>query len=249
MKRDELVAYLNKRLNLNGFAGDVSNNGLQVAGAEEVTRIIVGVDGCMALFRQAAAEGANFIIVHHGISWGSEPRRFTGITAERLKFLFQHNISLYACHLPLDAHPELGNNARLCDKAGITDRVPCCNYHGLNIGVAGNFAEPLTLKDLAEKMGGAHALVGDPDRLLRSAAVVSGGGGNDALDDAVARKADVLITGELGHEMYHSALENDIPVLALGHYASETHGVRAVLQDLQENFALPGSFADIPTGL
>ena len=249
MKRDELVSYLNKRLNLNGFAGDVSNNGLQVEGVGDVTKIIAGVDGCMALFQKAVQEEAQFIIVHHGISWGSEPRRFTGITAERLKFLFQHNISLYACHLPLDAHPELGNNARLCDEAGIITRIPCCNYHGLNIGFAGEFAQPLTLKELAEKMGGAHALVGDPARVLRSAAVVSGGGGNDALDDAVMRKADVLITGELGHEMYHSALENDIAVLALGHYASETHGVRTVLADLQKTFALPGEFIDIPTGL
>ena len=151
--------------------------------------------------------------------------------------------------MPLDAHPELGNNAQLCGEAGIIDKVPCCNYHGLNIGFAGNFAGPLTLKELAEKMGGAHALVGDPDRLLRSAAVVSGGGGNDALDDAVSRNADVLITGELSHEMFHSAQENDIAVLALGHYASETRGVRAVLKDLQNNFDLPGVFADIPTGL
>lgn len=249
MKRDELVSYLNKRLNLNGFAGDVSNNGLQVAGAEDITKIIVGVDGCMALFQKAVQAQAQFIIVHHGISWGSEPRRFTGITAERLKLLFQHNISLYACHLPLDAHPELGNNACLCNEAGIVNRVPCCSYHGLNIGFAGEFAEPLTLKMLAAKMGGAHSLIGDPEKVLRSAAIVSGGGGNDALDDAVMRKADVLITGELTHEMYHSALENNMTVLALGHYASETRGVRAVLADLQKTFALPGEFIDIPTGL
>ncbi|MBQ7394579.1 MAG: Nif3-like dinuclear metal center hexameric protein [Lentisphaeria bacterium] len=249
MKRDELVSYLNKRLNLSAFAGDVSNNGLQVEGADEVSKIIVGVDGCMELFQRAVDENAPFIIVHHGISWGSEPRRFSGITAKRLKLLFQHNISLYACHLPLDAHPELGNNAQLCGEAGIIDKVPCCNYHGLNIGFAGNFAGPLTLKELAERLGGAHTMLGDPARLLKSAAVVSGGGGNDALDDAVSRNADVLITGELSHEMFHSAQENDIAVLALGHYASETRGVRAVLKDLQNNFDLPGSFADIPTGL
>jgi dinuclear metal center YbgI/SA1388 family protein len=249
MKRDELAAYLNKRLNLSGFAGDVSNNGLQVAGAEDVSKIVVGVDGCMALFQQAVQAKAEFIIVHHGISWGSEPRRFTGITAERLKLLFQHNISLYACHLPLDAHPELGNNACLCDEAGIVNRVPCCSYHGLNIGFAGEFSEPLTLDRLAAKMGGALALIGDPEKVLRSAAIVSGGGGNDALDDAVMRKADVLITGELTHEMYHSALENNIAVLALGHYASETRGVRAVLADLQRRFAMQGEFVNIPTGL
>lgn len=249
MNRDELTAYLNKRLNLNAFNGDVSNNGLQVAGSMEVSRILAGVDGCGALFRRAVEEKADFVIVHHGISWGSEPRRFTGITAERLKLLFQHNISLYACHLPLDAHPELGNNARLCDEAKIINRVPCCNYHGLNIGFAGDFAEPLSLQALFERFGNRGTILGDPDRMLRSAAVVSGGGGNDALDDAAARKADVLITGELSHEMYHNALENGVAVLALGHYASETCGVRAVLADLQKTFGLPGVFADIPTGL
>lgn len=249
MNRDELTTYLNKRLNLNAFGGDVSNNGLQVSGSPEVSRIVAGVDGCLSLFQRAVEEKADFVIVHHGISWGSDPRRFTGITAERLKLLFQHNISLYACHLPLDAHPELGNNACLCDAAGIINRVPCCNYHGLNIGFAGDFAEPLSLQALFERFGKQGTILGDPDRMLRRAAVVSGGGGNDALDDAAARRADVLITGELSHEMYHNAMENDIAVLALGHYASETYGVRAVLQDLQKTFGLPGVFADIPTGL
>ena len=249
VKRDELVRYLDRKLDLAGFAGDASNNGLQIEGSPEVDKIVVGVDGCMALFRRAAEAGAQMVIVHHGLSWGSEPRRFTGTVAERLSFLFAHRISLYAAHLPLDAHPELGNNACLARIAGLTDLTPCCSYHGLDIGFAGRFAEPTTLKSLAERFAFRGAFFGDPERELATAAVVSGGGGLDALYDAVDRRADVLVTGEFSHEMYHYATEAGLAILPLGHYASETHGVRAVLADLRREFDVSGGFIDIPTGL
>ena len=249
VKRDELVRYLDRKLNLAGFAGDMSNNGLQIEGAAEVRKIAVGVDGCLALFERAAEAGAQMVIVHHGISWGSEPRRFTGLAAARLRAMFGHDISLYAAHLPLDAHPELGNNAELCRIAGLTDLVPCCNYHGLDIGFAGKFAEPVTLGELAARFGFAGTFYGDPARKLSTATAVSGGGGQDALYDALDRGADVLITGEFSHEMYHAVKESGLAVLPLGHYASETYGIRAVLADLLRNFPLEGEFIDLPTGL
>ena len=249
VKRDELVRYLDRKLNLAGFAGDVSNNGLQIEGADEVRKVVVGVDGSLSLFERAAEAGAQMVIVHHGISWGSEPRRFTGLTAARLKFMFGHGISLYAAHLPLDAHPELGNNAELCRIAGLADLTPCCNYHGLDIGFAGKFAVPTTLRELAARFGFEGTFYGDPDRKLTTATAVSGGGGLDALCDAVDRGADVLITGEFSHEMYHAVKESGLAVLPLGHYASETYGVRAVLKDLLKTFPLEGEFIDLPTGL
>ena len=109
----DIVKKLNEKLKLSSFTGDISNNGLQVEGKGEVKKIIFAVDASLELFEIAKERKADFIFVHHGISWGSEPRRITGSVAKRLKVLLENNISLYAAHLPLDAHEELGNNANL----------------------------------------------------------------------------------------------------------------------------------------
>ncbi len=250
MKRTELVQYLDETLNLAAFASDVSNNGLQAEGSEDVDRIIAGVDACMPLYRKAQQKGGSMILVHHGISWGSEPRRFTGCVASQLKFLLGNNLNLYAAHLPLDAHPVLGNNAELCRLAGIAEKIPCCNYRGVNIGFAGKLREPVTLGGLAMRFGvPPAACFGDAGQTVRTAAAGSGGGGLEALHDAAERGADVLITGEFTHEMFHFAEESGVKVIALGHYASEVWGVRALLADLRRKFGLEGSFVDIPTGL
>ena len=113
MKLNDLTAFLDRELDLEGFSRDHSNNGLQIQGDEEVSSAVFGVDACQALFEEAVRRNAGFVFVHHGLSWGSEPRRFTGITARRLELMFRNKISLYAAHLPLDAHPEFGNNASL----------------------------------------------------------------------------------------------------------------------------------------
>ena len=172
-------------------------------------------------------------------------------TLDRLAdFAAQNDFQNYALlQQTLDAHPELGNNAELCRIAGLADLTPCCNYHGLDIGFAGKFAVPTTLRELAARFGFEGTFYGDPDRKLCSATAVSGGGGQDALFDALERGADVLITGEFSHEMYHAVRESGLAVLPLGHYASETYGVRAVLKDLLKTFPLEGEFIDLPTGL
>ncbi len=249
MKLSEITAYLEQTLAFADFDFDFSNNGIQLEANSEVTRIAAGVDGCMELFEQAVSDGADLVLVHHGISWGSEPRRFTGSVARRLKFLFDHKISLFAAHLPLDAHPELGNNAELCRIAGIRERQGACPCHGRNLGFFGSFETPLRAEELSQKFGGTGKFFGDPGKMLRHALVLSGSGGNDAVEETVARHADVLITGEFRHEMFHQAAENKLAVLALGHYASEVWGVQALRQDLQKRFGLPGKFYDIPTGL
>ena len=134
MKRNELVNHLNNLLKLGDFAGDVSNNGLQVEGADEVTKIAYGVDASLAMAIQADRAGAEFIFVHHGLSWGGEPRRFTGVTGGRFRELFQRNLSLYAVHLPLDAHELLGHNACLCRISGVRNVEKFCPYHDMMIG-------------------------------------------------------------------------------------------------------------------
>lgn len=118
----EITAYLDELLAVDSVPGDVSNNGLQVEAANEVGSAIFGVDACQALFDAAVAQNADFIFVHHGLSWGGEPRRFTGITGTRLGTLFAEGINLYAVHLPLDAHPEIGHNALLADMIGLRRR-------------------------------------------------------------------------------------------------------------------------------
>lgn len=249
----ELTDYLDDTLKLAEFAGDASNNGLQIEGKAEVNRVLFGVDGCLALFERAAAGNFDFVFVHHGISWGGEPRRFTGMHAARFRTMFGGGISLYGVHLPLDAHPELGNNARLAALSELTGLEPFCNYHGYDIGFLGHTRKLVKAAELAveleTKLNTKAELIADHGRLLKTVAVVSGGGGMDALEQAAAAGADLLVTGELEHIMYHPAFELGIPVLALGHYATETLGPKAVMEHLRREFGIVCEFADLPTGL
>ncbi len=253
MQLNELTGFLNRTLELDAFASDHSNNGLQVEGRPEVRKVIAGVDASLALFEAAADADADLVLVHHGLSWGAEPRRFTGITARRLETLFRKGISLYAVHLPLDAHALYGNNARLAALGRVTDLRRCCRYDGVDIGFRGNLPTPVSATDFAavyEQALSCRARVFAPsDRLLRSVSIVSGGGGNDALQDAANNGCDALLTGEFTHTMYHAARELDLAVIALGHYASETVGVRALLRLLEEKFQLKTEWIDLPTGL
>lgn len=253
MLLSELTGHLDRTLKIADFSGDASNNGLQIEGKVEVGRALFGVDGCLALFERAAAGQFDFVFVHHGISWGGEPRRFTGIHAERFRVMFGNDISLYAAHLPLDAHPELGNNARLTALAELVEPEPFCNYHGYDIGFLGHTRKLVRAAELAAelevKLNTKAKLIADRGHMLKRVAVVSGGGGMTALEQAAAVGADLLITGELEHVMYHPAFELGMPVLALGHYATETVGPKAVMEHLRRQFGLDCEFADLPTGL
>ena len=253
MKIEKIVKYLDGELRLADFASDISNNGLQVESSSEIKKIVFGVDGCFDLFEAAAEEHADLVIVHHGISWGGNPRRFSGYVAGRLKWLFEHNISLYAAHLPLDAHPKLGNNAQLCKMLNIENLQKFFEYDRCMIGFIGDLPQKMLLKDIAaifeDRLDTKAKLHGDNEIRISKVAVVSGGGGMDSLEQAAAAGADLLITGEFCHEMYHLQKELGVPVLSLGHYASETVGVKAVMQDLNEKFDIECEFIDIPTGL
>lgn len=245
----ELVSFLDERLDLKNFSGDYSNNGLQIEGSSIVKKAVFGVDACQALFDAAAAVKADFIFTHHGISWGSEPRLWTGITAKRFSTLFKNDISLYGAHLPLDANGQFGNNKVLCDIAGLTDLEKCCRYAGCDIGFCGTNNNNLSVEQLAEKYASAlprkPIIYGNSKLVPQKAVVVSGGGGIDALNTAISSNAKLLITGEMEHIMYHQALENEITVLALGHYSSETTGPRAVCKLVAENFDIDAEFIDI----
>ncbi len=249
----EVARYFDALLRLSEFEADPSNNGLQLEAGRECRKAAFAVDACLEVFERAAAAGADLLVVHHGLSWGGEPRRWTGMTGRRFGTLFGNGLSLYAVHLPLDAHPVHGNNAALADLLKLENRRMFFPYHGLEIGVTGETPEPWELERAANL-----AAAGLPCRVwrapdgpekVRRAAVVSGGGGMDGLLAAVAAGADVLITGEMDHTMVHVLRENRTHLVQLGHYASEVHGVRNLMRLARTELGLDTVWIDCPTGL
>ena len=255
MKRSELVGFLDAQFAELMKNTDASNNGLQVLGKEEVSKVAFAVDACQTTFRKAAEQGADFVFAHHGISWGGGIRFVTGYNADRIGLLMRKEISLYAMHLPLDGHPVLGNNAVLADLLGIPagDREGFCFCNGLTIGCGGALPQEMTAAELAaflDRELDTQCRVFDfAAKKIRRIAIVSGGGAF-ALDEAAAKGYDCLLTGEMGHANFHYAEEQGLAVIAAGHYATETTGPRAVMKAVQERFPqLACFFVDNPTGL
>ncbi len=251
--RNDIARFLDQILELDQWCDDPSNNGLQFAGAADVAKAVFAVDASAELFCKAADLDADFIFVHHGISWGSGIRRIDGILADRVKLLASNGISLYAAHLPLDANPRFGHNARLADMIGLADRVTFGEYHGKMIGFRGVLPEPKSVSELARILdkalpsSGPFAFVGDPSQVVESVGVISGGGAWPDLFDA--DHVDCLVTGEATHEVFHPAKESGTAILTLGHYRSETPGVFAVMDLVKSKFGIDTVFVDIPTNM
>ena len=254
--RNEIVQFLDHILELDRWPDDPSNNGLQFAGDEDVTKAVFAVDSSAELFCKAADLDASFVFVHHGISWGSGIRRIDGILAERIKLLASNGISLYAAHLPLDANPRFGHNARLADMIGLADRRLFGSYHGKQIGFRGVLPEAKTAAELAGILdkalpsSGPYRIIGNPEQRIESAGVISGGGAwPDLFDEIALDHVDCLITGEAPHEVFHPAKETGTAILTLGHYRSETPGVFAVMDLVKSKFGIETAFLDIPTNM
>jgi dinuclear metal center YbgI/SA1388 family protein len=249
----EITSYLDELLDIAAIPADVSNNGLQVEASEKVRKAVFGVDACLELFEAAKAKDADFIFVHHGLSWGGEPRRFTGITASRLNLLFNEKISLYAAHLPLDAHPSIGHNILLAEMVGLKHCYSFADYNGCKIGCGGELPENCSLSGLASKfeksLDSKVKIFGNADKKIRKVGIISGGGGMSGLMDCISEGMDCYITGEMEHTMYHILKESGISVIQLGHYRSEIPGVLAVMDKIRKKFDLECEFVDIPTGL
>lgn len=246
-----LVRTLDETLRIADFDDD-SHNGLQVANAGQVTRICCGVDASPDFFQAAHAAGADCCLVHHGISWGPSLARITGTVYETVKFLLDHDMALYAAHLPLDAHPELGNNAGLADALGVVDRRPFGQYHNAAIGVRGRLPEPRAFETLCEQAraatpGGAfHALPFGPP-MIRTIGIVSGGAAGE-VTQAIDAGLDMYVTGEMNLQAWHAAKTGRINVIAAGHYATERFGVQAVGEWINRTFNIPCTFInfDLP---
>lgn len=253
MHLSELDHELRSILAIDAMHGqDPSLNGLQVSRQnQEITRVACAVDACLETFRRAAAWNADMLFVHHGLFWGKESS-VTGGHYDRLRFLFEHDLALYAAHLPLDMHPQLGNNAQMAAELGLEEVTPFGNYHGTDIGVAGTLPEPAGVDTVCERLlGGAdEALSVLPfgTEQVRSVAVVSGGAPR-LIGEAIERGIDLYVTGDASHTVYHEALEAGINVVFGGHYLTEVWGVRAVGRRLSRDFGLETTFLDVPTGL
>ncbi len=253
MNAIELSSWLDRLLEVPRFGGvDPSQNGLQVENdGAGIARVAFAVDACLQTIERAAAAQAGLLVVHHGLFW-RDPERVVGNQYRRLKALLDSNIALYASHLPLDAHPELGNNAGLAARLSLTDVEPFGDWKGCAVGVRGRFSEPVSLDRAVELLcpDGAPLLSLLPfgPKSISTVAVVSGSGSNE-LYQALEAGIDLFVTGEISHEDYHHALEGRISVAALGHYRSETVGVRLLSAALGRETGLETLFIDAPTGL
>lgn len=249
MKRTDLTRYLDEYLRLREI-DDSSDNGLQVEGADEISRIAFAVDACQASFEAAVQAGAQMLIVHHGLFWG-RVKRLVGPHYRRVKTLLDGSVSLYAVHLPLDAHAEVGNNAELARLLGVADVAPFGDYHGTTIGMGGVLEPPLPLSDFVARVTeqvGAPLRVYDlgPDTVQRVALI--SGGAMSMLNEVAQAGYDTFVTGETTHSFYHDIREYGLNVICAGHYASETVGLKALARHLAQKFGVETIFIDLPTG-
>jgi len=224
-------------------------NGLQVENDGAVTRIAAAVDASLATVRLAAATGADLLLVHHGLFWGPA-HPWTGKRYELLRFLIGHNLAVYSSHLPLDAHPRLGNNAQLCAALGLRNLRPFFFDHGLFFGfqAKAKISRSLLATRLQSATGSKPLVIPGGPEICRRIGVVSGGAGGD-LQKAAAEGVDTFVTGEGPHWTYALAEELGVNVLYGGHYATETFGVKALAAHLAARFKVPWTFVDHPTGL
>jgi dinuclear metal center YbgI/SA1388 family protein len=247
---EQVVRYLDVYLRVREIPDDArALNGLQVEGASPITRVLGAVDASLATIEAAATRGASLVLVHHGLFWGGlEP--LVGRVARRVRTLVRKDISLYAAHLPLDCHPEVGNNAVLARHLGLTALEPFGRDHGIDIGLAGELRVPVQdlARKLEERLGGAPRVIPTGPPVTQRVAVVTGAG-SFLLREAHEKGIDTFVTGEGPHHSFFDAEEWGINVLYAGHYATETVGVEALGAHIQERFGVPFEFFDHPTGL
>ena len=249
----EIDRYYRELLLIDDFArNDSAMNGLQFGDFNsEISRIAFAVDACAETFRRAAESGAQMLFVHHGLFWG---RVFplTGRHHARFRLLADAGLALYAVHLPLDAHPDLGNNAGIAKKLGLENCEPFADYHGKKIGIKGRLPAALSLDRVKEKLDMdvqkplGQLAFGKAE--ISSIGIVSGGATWESFQ-AIEEDLDLYITGDAAHEIYHHCLEAKINVLFGGHYNTETYGVRSMCEKTASDLRLETVFIDLPTGL
>lgn len=246
----EITRFLDETLQIRSM-DDVSHNGLQVQNRSDIQKIAFAVDACLESFQLASEKGAQLLITHHGISWGDGLSYVTSINYNRIKFLMEHDLALYVAHLPLDAHADYGNNVGIFRKLGM-QRPRQFGYIGSTpIGLIGS-VEKQSVESFAqfveEKLGVKVTVWDFGKKEVERIAVVSGRGAS-FIGEAIAAGADVLLTGEVVHDSYHSAKDGQLTVIAAGHYATETIGLELLSKVVKEKFNIETIFVSSDTGL
>ncbi|MBM4283042.1 MAG: Nif3-like dinuclear metal center hexameric protein [Deltaproteobacteria bacterium] len=248
LPRREFTALLQRWMQPERYT-DVAENGLQIEGAPLVERVVTGVSANRALIEAAIERSANTIVVHHGLVWGGGMRRLDGWLKGRVRLLLQHDINLFAYHLPLDAHPDLGNNVGLAAALGMGPTVPFGRYKGQLIGRSGSLAAPVTLAGLVARGRLAFAddapvhAFGPEDRVLSTIGLCTGGA-PELIHEAIDAGLDAYVTGEATEYVKAVAEESGVAFLAFGHHATERFGPRALAEALCSR-GLDASFVEI----
>ncbi|PVX74125.1 Nif3-like dinuclear metal center hexameric protein [Paraburkholderia unamae] len=244
MDRIELELYLNNLLESARFK-DYCPNGLQVEGRRRVQKIATGVTASLAFLEAAHEWGADAVLVHHGYFWKNEAPQITGRKYRRLKTLLANDINLFAYHLPLDCHPELGNNAQLAARFGWIGEQ---RFGEQDLGWMATLPMPITLAhftaEVEQTLGRTPLVLGDPDWQIRRVAWCTGAA-QSLFDAAIEAGADVFLTGEISEPTTHTSAESGVAFLAAGHHATERYGVQALGAHLSEAFDIEHLFIDI----
>lgn len=244
VKINELTDYTQQLMQVERFK-DYCPNGLQVEGRVEIRKIVTGVTASMALLEAALAVGADLVLVHHGYFWRNEDARVIGMKRRRLGFLLHHDLNLMAYHLPLDAHPEFGNNVQFGKLLGLTAQA----YDGsANLLAFGQLSAAMSLAEFALHVENClkrtPMLIGDAKKPVKKIAWCTGAA-QSYIDEAAALGADVFISGEISEQTTHQALEMGLAYIAAGHHATERYGIQALGVHLADKFGLQHQFIDI----
>jgi dinuclear metal center YbgI/SA1388 family protein len=245
MRRADLEAYLDQYLEIGRFR-DYCPNGLQVEGRDSVRAIVTGVTASIALIEQAIAARADALLVHHGYFWRGEDARLTGVRRRRIALLLEHDLNLFAYHLPLDAHVEVGNNVALARVLGW--RV-AGRFGEQDLGFHGETAQASTLaafaREIGERLQRDPLVIGEPGRAVRKVAWCTGAA-QSYLEEAVRLGVDVFVSGEISEQTVHLARESGVAFVSAGHHATERYGVAALGAHLAGRFGVAHQHIEVP---
>ena len=245
IERNLLLQEIEQFLNVNAIS-DYCPNGLQVEGKAHIQRIVSGVTASQALIDAAIALEADAILVHHGYFWKGEDQPIVGMKQRRIKALLAHDINLLAYHLPLDVHPEVGNNVQLAQRLGLAVTGPLEPDNPRNVGLIGELTAPLSASEFAARIETAldrAPLVVDHGQPIKRVAWCTGGA-QGYIEQAIAAGVDAYITGEVSERTFHEAQENGISFFAAGHHATERYGVQALGEWLAERFGIEHHYVE-----
>ncbi|MCX4025711.1 Nif3-like dinuclear metal center hexameric protein [Endozoicomonas sp. SM1973] len=247
ISRQSLLDFLGQTLEPQLFK-DYCPNGLQVEGKDQIKTIVTGVTASLALIEAAIEKSADAIIVHHGYFWKGEAPVITGMKKRRLELLFKHEINLFAYHLPLDAHPVLGNNVQLANQLNFIPETGLEQDNLRSIGLVGSLAEALSLSKLGEQiqvtLGREPLLISGGDQPIKRIAWCTGAA-QGFIDQAITHGVDAYLTGEISEPTVHTAREMGVHFIAAGHHATERYGVKALGEHIQQQLGINHYFIDI----